>query len=57
MIWDINDLSKQPPWGDKISERITSLTNYYVTSDGRDFIDAFNMALDAAIEKKDVLIQ
>lgn len=58
VIWDIEDLSKQPPWGDKISERITSLANYYVTSDGRDFIDVFNMALDAAIEiKKDVLIQ
>lgn len=58
VIWDIEDLSKQPPWGDKISERITSLANYYVTSDGRDFIDVFNMALDAAIEiKKDVFIQ
>lgn len=58
VIWDIEDLSKQPPWGDKISERITSLANYYITSDGRDFIDAFNMALDAAIEiNEDVLIQ
>lgn len=58
MIWDIEDLSKQPPWGDKISDRITSLANYFVTSDGRDFIDVFNMTLDAAIEiKKDVLIQ
>ena len=58
VIWDIDDLSKQPPWGDKISDRIISLANYFVTNDGRDFIDVFNMALDAAIEiKKDVLIQ
>ena len=37
---------------------MTILANYYVTRDGRDFIDVFNMALDAAIEiKKDILIQ
>lgn len=58
VVWDIEDLSKQPPWGDKISDEITSLANYFVTSDGRDFIGVFNMALDTAIEiKEDVLIQ
>ncbi len=58
VIWDIEDLSKQPPWGNKISSEITSLRNYFVTCDGRDFMEVFHMALDAAIEiKKDVLIQ
>jgi hypothetical protein len=28
VVWDIEDLSKQPPWGDKISPDITSLSNY-----------------------------
>lgn len=36
VIWDIEDLSKQPPWGNDISEDITDLSNYFVTSDGED---------------------
>lgn len=58
VIWDIEDLSKQPPWGDNISEEISSLGNYFITCDGRDFIEVFFMALNAAIKiKKDVMIQ
>ena len=58
VIWDIEDLSKQPPWGNNISNEISSLGNYFITCDGRDFIEVFNMALDLAIEiKKDVIIQ
>ena len=58
VIWDIEDLSKQPPWGDNISEKISSLGNYFITCDGRDFIEVFFMTLYAAIEiKKDVMIQ
>ena len=56
-IWDIEDLTKQPPWGNKISNQITDLSNYFITSDGRDFLTIFQNALDAAIEiKKDVII-
>lgn len=43
VIWDIEDLSKQPPWGNEISEDITDLSNYFVTSDGEDFISVFLM--------------
>lgn len=58
VIWDIEDLSKQPPWGDNISEEISSLGNYFIACDGRDFIEVFFMTLNAAIEiKKDVMIQ
>ena len=58
VIWDIEDLSKQPPWGNNISNEISSLENYFITCDGRDFIEVFNMALDTAIElKEDVIIQ
>lgn len=58
VIWDIEDLSKQPPWGDNISEEISSLGNYFITCDGRDFIEVFFMTLNTAIEiKKDVMIQ
>jgi 2,3-bisphosphoglycerate-dependent phosphoglycerate mutase len=38
IIWDISDRSKTPPWGSNISRDITNLSNYFVTSTGRDFI-------------------
>ena len=41
VVWDIEDLSKQPPWGNDISEDITDLSNYFVTSDGNDFPNCF----------------
>ena len=50
VIWDIEDLSKQPPWGNKISKDITDLSNYFVTSDGEDFLSIFFRALEKAKE-------
>ena len=50
VIWDIQDISKQPPWGDNISRSITNLSNYFVTSDGNDFITIFLHALKKAKE-------
>ena len=48
VVWDIDDLSKQPPWGKNISNNITNLSNYFVTSDGEDFITIFFNALEKA---------
>jgi 2,3-bisphosphoglycerate-dependent phosphoglycerate mutase len=45
VIWDIDDLSKNPPWGNKISPDITNLSNYFVTSTGRDLFDAIEECL------------
>ena len=50
VIWDIEDLSKQPPWGSDISKDITDLSNYFVTSDGNDFLTIFLHALEKAEE-------
>ena len=50
VIWDIDDLSKQPPWGENISKDITDLSNYFVTSDGEDFMMVFYRALEKAKE-------
>ena len=47
VVWDIDDRSKQPPWGDKVAERITDLSNYFVTSDGKDLFEVFYSATDA----------
>ena len=38
VVWDIDDIKKQPPWGNNISKDITDLSNYFVTSDGEDFL-------------------
>ena len=46
VIWDIDDLSKSPPWGDNISKDITNLSNYFVTSEGEDLIGILMKALE-----------
>ena len=48
VIWDIEDLSLTPPWGDSISDDITDLSNYFVTSEGNDFFTVFSAALSKA---------
>lgn len=45
-------MSKQPPWGANISEEITDLSNYFVTSSGEDLIILLKHALDKAKELK-----
>lgn len=50
VIWDIEDLSKRPPWGDHISKDITDLSNYFVTSEGEDFLVTLSHALEKAKE-------
>ena len=50
VVWDIEDLSKRPPWGNNISEDITDLSNYFVNSDGDDFLSIFFHALEKAKE-------
>ena len=50
VVWNIEDRSKQPPWGNDISKDITSLANYFVTSTGRDVIATILEALEDANE-------
>ena len=58
VIWDIDDLNKQPPWGKNIAETITDMSNYYVTSDGKQLFDVLETALQTAIDiKKKIKIQ
>ena len=52
VVWDIDDLTKRPPWGDNISEDITDLSNYFVTSGGEDLIEVFRNALKNSAENK-----
>jgi hypothetical protein len=50
LIWDIEDASAAPPWGDNIAADITALGNYFVTSVGRDMFAVFEEALQEAID-------
>lgn len=58
VIWDIEDLSKRPPWGDNISKDITNLSNYFITSEGEDLIDMLMKALEQGLKtNSDVYIE
>lgn len=50
VVWDIEDLSKQPPWGTNINSDITDLSNYFVTSDGENLIFVLRRALAKGLE-------
>ncbi|MBA2871433.1 hypothetical protein HNQ85_001703 [Anoxybacillus calidus] len=52
VVWDIDDLSKVPPWGDKISSKVTNLANYFATSEGKTFFEVLYNAMDVAEEDK-----
>ena len=52
VVWDKNDLNKTPPWGNEISSDITDLSNYYVTSDGRDLFDVIFRVIEKAKSEK-----
>jgi 2,3-bisphosphoglycerate-dependent phosphoglycerate mutase len=55
VVWDFKDLSKSAPWGDQISEDITDLSNYFVTSDGEDLFDSLIHALKNSYKEKEDL--
>src|SRR5262249_15167429 len=58
IVWEIEDRTKQPPWGNNIAPQITSLANYFVTSNGEDLFEVIVSALnEAERERRDVLIQ
>ena len=56
VVWDKYDLDKKPPWGNKISSEITDLSNYYVTSDGKDLFEVIFRAIDRAKSEKSGII-
>ncbi|MEC2077029.1 immunity 70 family protein [Metabacillus fastidiosus] len=52
VVWDIDDLSKAPPWGDKMNPQIKSLANYFAAANGRTFFEVIRVAMDVAKEDK-----
>lgn len=55
VVWDMDDRSKKPPWGDELSASISNLSNYFVTVDGKDLFDVFYTAFDACKRVKRTL--
>ncbi|WP_088258506.1 immunity 70 family protein [Fimbriiglobus ruber] len=51
VIWNIENLTAQPPWGNNISPDITDLSNYFVTSTGRDIFDVLEECLKSLKRK------
>lgn len=55
IVWDINDLTRRPPWEDKRVYHITTLSDNFVSMGGKDlfiiFQDAFHKAneIEAAV--------
>ena len=57
VVWDIEDLNKQPPWGEDISPDIANLSNYFVTCDGEDLFDEmFKAFREAEVEKQNIIL-
>jgi 2,3-bisphosphoglycerate-dependent phosphoglycerate mutase len=49
VVWNYQDRSERPPWGDDNSPEITSMGNYFTTSDvGRDLFEVLDEALASA---------
>ena len=50
IVWDANDRSVAPPWGYDITDKITNLGNYFITSNGEQLFDVLFAAFSKAKE-------
>lgn len=51
IIWDARDLTIEvPKWAMNTNNEVVTLANYYVTTDGRDLIEVFLLALNDSKE-------
>jgi 2,3-bisphosphoglycerate-dependent phosphoglycerate mutase len=55
VVWDFEHRDRRPPWGDNISTSITDLSNYFVTSDGKDLFQVFLQAVTEAERAKSAI--
>jgi len=52
VVWDADDLSRRPPWGDDISPDIKNLSDYFATSEGEDLFEVMFAMLSKLDKKK-----
>ncbi len=48
VVWDFEQPESKPPWGEDVSSHVSSLANYFATSDGKNLLDVLSAALTAA---------
>ncbi|EFR85113.1 conserved hypothetical protein [Listeria monocytogenes FSL F2-208] len=51
IVWDVEDLHKNPPWETNINSDIKNLSEYFVTSDGKNLISTLHEAIDRALQE------
>lgn len=57
-VWDIEDLSKQPPWKKDISSDIQNLFDYFIACDGENLFDKILKAFqESKVEKQNVVLK
>ena len=55
VVWDFENRTARPPWGDRLSPHVTSLANYFVTSEGSDLIELLRSAARQSAERRQPL--
>ena len=55
VVWDINDLARQPPWGKAINPGTTSMANYHATVESTSLLDDMLGCVAALKEQGGVL--
>jgi 2,3-bisphosphoglycerate-dependent phosphoglycerate mutase len=56
VVWDFENSARRPPWGEEISSHITSLGNYFVTSDGKDLFAVLASAFAEAAKANEHVV-
>lgn len=58
IVWDVENLEKQPPWGNNINKNIDNLAEYFITNDGKNLIDVLDEAFqEAKLENVDLEVK
>jgi len=52
IVWNFEHRDLQPPWGNNINRNITDLSNYFVTSDGKNLFETLFQAIAEAERQK-----
>jgi 2,3-bisphosphoglycerate-dependent phosphoglycerate mutase len=48
LVWDAEDPSRQPPWGENVRNDVADLASAFVTHDGRGLFEIFDEAVGYA---------
>ncbi len=56
VVWDYEDRDQQPPWGDNVSDAIHDLSEYFVTSEGKDLLSVIGRAIQAAKDLRESVV-